>query len=339
MTRPSKKQTNAVDTTKNPNAALEESIKQQSQCEHLPFSPFFFFFIFFENSLCHSIGFSRMFAMLPETRAARADAETRSSASVISEEAIEEMRRRFKQEREKDKDIANHPTEEARQAVEAKMAANREQKRRERQKRLEERRKGAADADAGKKRPRAAEEAGEDGEAKSDVRFSSFDFSTGKAVPSYLVEPGKKRARGPSQNTRALLEKAVHDKQTKGEAAKWEAAERRMRGETVKDNTELLKKKLRAEKKQREKSAKKWEERNAAVEEQLKAKQERRRQNIREHSEAKKERMLPKELRRPKQLERHVPHSLAKRRKLAAAEGGKKPQKRPGFEGKKKLLN
>lgn len=288
------------------------------------------------------LGFSRMFAMLPETRAARADAETRKNASVVSEEAIAEMRRRFQQEREKDKDLSRHPTEEARQAIEAKTAARQEQRQRERQKRMEERRHGAADADkgegAGKKRPRAAE-ASEDGEDKSDVRFSSFDFSTGKAVPSYLVEPGKKRARGPSQSTRALLEKAVRDKRTKGDAAKWEAAERRMRGETVKDNTELLKKKLRTEKKQREKSAKKWEERNAAVEEQLKAKQERRRQNIREHAEAKKERMLPKELRRPKQLERHVPHSLAKRRKLAAAEKGKKPQKRPGFEGKKKLLN
>lgn len=279
-----------------------------------------------------------MFAMLPETREARVDAKVRSSASVISEDAIAEMRRRFQQEREKDKDLARHPTEEARRAIEAKTAARQEQRQRERRKWQEEHQHGGADAGAGKKRPRAAE-AGEDGEAKSDMRFSSFDFSTGKAVPSYLVEPGKKRARGPSQNTRALLEKAVRDKQTKGDAAKWEAAERRMRGETVKDNTELLKKKLRSEKKQREKSAKKWEERNAAVEEQLKAKQERRRQNIREHTEAKKERMLPKELRRPKQLERHVPHSLAKRRKLAAAEKGKKPQKRPGFEGKKKLLN
>lgn len=274
-----------------------------------------------------------MFAMLPETRESRMEARVRSNASVASEGAIEEMRRRFQQEREKDKGLSSHPTAEAREAVEAKRAARREQRRLERQRRREEKKEGDGE-EKGKKRPR-----GEEGEAKSDVRFSSFDFSTGKAVPSYLVEPGRKRARGPSQNTRALLERAVREKRTKGDAAKWEAAERRMRGETVKDNTELLKKKLRSEKKQREKSAKKWEERNAAVEEGIKARQERRRQNIREHTDAKKERMLPKELRRPKQLERHVPHSLAKRRKLAAAEKGKKPQKRPGFEGKKKLLN
>ena len=246
-------------------------------------------------------------------------------ADALTKHSIEEMKKRWEIEREKDAKLAERGMSQA----QAQKASRKQQLRK-------------AEADKASKASKAAppaakkartEAAGTDTQV-SDMKFSSFDFSQGKPVPSYLVEPTKK-GKGTS-NTKALLAQAVREKKTKGVAAKWEAAERRMKGETVKDNTELLKKKLRAEKKQKEKSAKKWEDRQKALDDAQKAKQEKRRQNIREHNEAKKEKKLPKELRRPKQKERHMPHSLAKRKKILAAEKGKK---RPGFEGKKKLLN
>jgi len=261
--------------------------------------------------------FSRMFAMLPGPK------DDDAGVDALSESAIAEMHKRWQREREKDEKLALHPN-----SAQAQKAKRKQQIRKAE---MDKSTKAAAPA-AKKAR---MENAGTDGQV-SDMKFSSFDFSGGKPVPSYLVEPTRKKAKGTSGNTKALLERAVRDKKTKGDLAKWENAERRMKGETVKDNTEILKKKLRAEKKQKEKSAKKWEERQKTLEDQQKAKQEKRRQNIREHNEAKKEKKLPKELRRPKQKERHMPHSLAKRKKILAAEKGKK---RPGFEGKKKFLN
>ena len=243
-------------------------------------------------------------------------------AAALQQRSIAEMQKRWQQEREKDAKLAQHGG-----------APDKTEKGRKRPQQATKT-TGGSKAVTGPAAKKARTEAAADAQA-SDMTFSSFDFSTGKPVPSYLVKQSKKKGKGTS-NTKALLAQAVREKKTKGDLVKWENAERRMKGETVKDNTEILKKKLRAEKKQKEKSAKKWEERQKSLEDQQKAKQEKRRQNIREHNELKKEKKLPKELRRPKQKERHMPHSLAKRRKILAAEKGKK---RPGFEGKKKLLN
>ena len=243
-------------------------------------------------------------------------------SAALQQRSLSEMQKHWQREREKDEKLAQQRIASGGKPGKTEKARKRPQP------------SGSSKAAAGPAAKKARTEGAADAQG-SDMTFSSFDFSTGKPVPSYLVKQSGKKGKGTS-NTKALLAQAVREKKTKGDLAKWENAERRVKGETVKDNTEILKKKLRAEKRQKEKSAKKWEERQKALEDQQKAKQEKRRQNIREHNEMKKEKKLPKELRRPKQKERHMPHSLSKRKKILAAEKGKK---RPGFEGKKKLLN
>jgi len=284
-------------------AALEKSLRRQSQW------------------------FSRMFAMLPGSKEGSA-----VGADALTENAIAEMKKHWQREREKDAKLAQHGVPAKKPVKAGKARKPQLQRNAEAEKTPRTGSTKAAALGPAAKKPRT--DAGGDGQV-SDMKFSAFDFSSDKPVPSYLVKSAPKKGKGTS-NTKALLAQAVREKKTKGVQAKWENAEKRMKGETVKDNTEILKKKLRSEKKQKEKSAKKWEERQKTLDDQQKAKQEKRRQNIREHNEMKKEKKLPKELRRPKQKERHLPHSLSKRKKILAAEKGKK---RPGFEGKKKLLN
>ena len=186
-------------------------------------------------------------------------------------------------------------------------------------------------------KPAVKPSAGHSGEDVSgDTTFSQFDFSSGKPVPSYLVKASRKNGNKRGKSTKRLLAEAKKEREAKGAiATAWESAERRAAGEKVKDDISVLEKRLKKEEKAKAKSAKAWEERTRAVEEAKQQRQEERRKNLQERAERRKERKLPKELRRPKQLERHTAHSLAKRKKEAAGKG-----KRPGFEGgKKKFLN
>ena len=141
------------------------------------------------------------------------------------------------------------------------------------------------------------------------MTFSSFDLSTGKPVPSYLIDKiggpnaaaraaaaaGGKKPKQKKMSTRQLLAKVERDKKA-GRINLWDSAEKRMRGEKVKDNVSLIRKKLRTERRKRVKSAVQWNERKKSVEEKIRKRQELREKHIKERIDAKYQRKLDKVL-------------------------------------------
>eukprot|EP00727_Mastigamoeba_balamuthi_P010241 m51a1_g584 hypothetical protein (337) ;mRNA; r:6646-8200 len=174
---------------------------------------------------------------------------------------------------------------------------------------------GADDDDDDEDDDESGESEGEDGAGSSSdgrTQFSTFDYSTGKPVPSYLVKNRGNKKQKPS--LRAQLDKAVRDKNRAKEdsSVQWDAALKRSTGEKVLDDPRLLKKKLKREETRRKKSAAKWEERNRQVAEAQRARQEARTQHLHDRSETRKD------------------------RKFGRKQKQQKKTHRPGFEGKKK---
>ena len=67
------------------------------------------------------------------------------------------------------------------------------------------------------------------------------------------------------------------------EEQKWDAAERRARGEKVRDDPALLRKTLRAKASAKRKSAREWADRKKALDRTMKDRADKREQNIRDH--------------------------------------------------------
>jgi len=155
-----------------------------------------------------------------------------------------------------------------------------------------------------------------------DLEFGTFDFSTDKPTPSYLLKKRKATSARNPRTTEALLQKAEMERdyiqQIKDvdlrkqviEKRDWERATKMAAGEKIKDDPALLRKTLRRQKQQKQRSAKKWSDRTKGVKIAQKAQQDRRESNIQARAEQKKAKKAGKKL------------PIAK--------------KRPGFEGKKK---
>jgi len=146
------------------------------------------------------------------------------------------------------------------------------------------------------------------------LSFGTFDFSGGKPLPTYLMNKKKKKQKLSNEQLlkkveeqKKLLEetKDTPEGQKMAERQTWTSALKRASGEKVKDDVSLLKKTVKREHKMKERSAKKWSERNRLQKTEKEQRIEKRMENIRHHKEKKHERKM-----------------------------GKKPN-RPGFEGKK----
>lgn len=152
----------------------------------------------------------------------------------------------------------------------------------------------------------------------ADIQFGTFDWSTGKPVPTYLAQQRKR----PSNHV--LLKKAEAEKKKmdelagteEGEAMRedkaWDAIMKRAAGEKVKDKPELLKKSIKRRETQKKKSAAKWKERTDQVSKQQQEKVKKREDNIKAALQRKRDKRMGI--------------------KPADKRGGKN---RPGFEGKK----
>lgn len=92
----------------------------------------------------------------------------------------------------------------------------------------------------------------------------------------------------------------------------WLNAKKRAQGEKVFDDVNLLKKSLKRQQKQKDKSKQEWKERLTNVAESKEKKQKRREENLKARRESK---------------------GVKGKKKGAPKKGGKKPAKRPGFEG------
>jgi len=151
----------------------------------------------------------------------------------------------------------------------------------------------------------------------TELKFSTFDFSTGRPLPSYLA---KRRA-----PLNVLLKKAEAQKKELEDLKKnqrdqihskkvFEKLLQKAQGEKIRDNPTLLKKTMKRKQKQKAKSAAQWKERKDTVTRHQQEKQQKRTENIRN-----------RKLNKGKKAKDQKP--TRKERK----EGN-----RPGFEGKRK---
>jgi len=155
------------------------------------------------------------------------------------------------------------------------------------------------------------EEGEEEEEEEEDIKFSTFDFSTGKPQPSYLVKKKRKKADvllQEAEQKMLLMEKIKNTEEGKKllQDESWKKVYMKATGQKVKDNPKLIKQSMKKEEKKKQKSASAWEERKGAEEKKKADKQAKRTENI-------------------------------KNRKIAKKTGKPiKKQKRPGFEGRKR---
>ncbi|KYR00276.1 hypothetical protein DLAC_03440 [Tieghemostelium lacteum] len=158
---------------------------------------------------------------------------------------------------------------------------------------------------------------------EEDIQFSTFDFSTGKPIPSYLANKGK-------LNKHQLLkiaeekEKIFQNAQKTGEgkdvvtALKWSSALDKVNGVKIKDNAALIKKSLKKREKEKLKSARNYMERKHLEKEKVKSRIQKREDNIAKKIQDKKDRKM----------------GIKKKKSTG---GSASPNlKRAGFEGKKK---
>ena len=145
-----------------------------------------------------------------------------------------------------------------------------------------------------------------------------------------LDESLRKRSKGKKKSDlQSLLQRAKENKEKlqqlqgtkEGDELKqqhdWDAAMRRAQGEKVRDDPKLLKKSLKRRQRAKKKSAQAWAEREKAVEEQRKGRQDKREQNLQQRATQKKEKRL-------------------KQKGVAVPKAKAKSEARPGFEGKRR---
>eukprot|EP01130_Rhizamoeba_saxonica_P001972 TRINITY_DN11791_c0_g1_i1.p1 TRINITY_DN11791_c0_g1~~TRINITY_DN11791_c0_g1_i1.p1 ORF type:complete len:340 (-),score=103.90 TRINITY_DN11791_c0_g1_i1:104-1123(-) len=134
-----------------------------------------------------------------------------------------------------------------------------------------------ADATPTTKKPRTEDE---------NIEFGTFDYSSGKPVPTYLAQKKKQ------PNTKILLQRAearqrklqelegTEEGKKLEENQAWDSMIKRARGEKVKDDVKKLKKTIKRKEQKKARSKKKWEERIATQKAAQKKKQVRRERNI-----------------------------------------------------------
>ncbi|KAJ3169766.1 surfeit locus protein [Irineochytrium annulatum] len=156
-----------------------------------------------------------------------------------------------------------------------------------------------------------------------DISFGVLDFHDPSEEPNTFLDASK-RKRGPtdpaallkkSENKKAKLEALKESNPEKAatieEKEKWGKLMKMAEGETVKDDTKLLKKTLKRKEKVKEKSGKEWESRRKDVQKSQVARQQKRTENLKARSESKK--------------------GTGEKGKKGTKDAARK--KRPGFEG------
>jgi len=164
---------------------------------------------------------------------------------------------------------------------------------------------------------------------EENLQFGTFDFSSGKPVPLYLSNKAPKKKNLPRMLVKAeKLQKRLQDEseqgQRKAEQYKWERMIKKAQGTKVRDNPILIAKKMTNIKKQKKKSAIKWEARHAQVEKDKDIRFQKKQSNIKAKMDRKK----------MSNLRRTIGASKMKSPKRAKKQGGNS-NRRPGFEGKK----
>eukprot|EP01118_Nematostelium_gracile_P003499 TRINITY_DN14071_c0_g1_i1.p1 TRINITY_DN14071_c0_g1~~TRINITY_DN14071_c0_g1_i1.p1 ORF type:complete len:347 (+),score=144.06 TRINITY_DN14071_c0_g1_i1:66-1106(+) len=132
-----------------------------------------------------------------------------------------------------------------------------------------------------------------------DINFGTFEFGSGKPVPTYLKNKKKRKL-----SDEKLLAKIEEEKELLASLAKTQGKEAadeyerkkstktallKLQGEKIKDDPKRLKKTIKAKQKKKEKSVADWAERNKQQKKETADKQQQRENNIREHKMAKKE--------------------------------------------------
>ncbi|KAF6254094.1 surfeit locus protein 6-domain-containing protein [Scenedesmus sp. NREL 46B-D3] len=158
-------------------------------------------------------------------------------------------------------------------------------------------------AETGKGRAAAAGQQQQQQQQGAGLAFNKLQLDTGR--------PGTGRKGGKGKQTKAEALKAAEDKQARLAdatarhdkeaiaAEAWRAALARASGERVLDDPKLLRRSLKREAQDKQRKAKRWAERNSAQQEQQKARQDKRKDNLAARSTAKLEK---KKERRDKKL-------------------------------------
>lgn len=209
----------------------------------------------------------------------------------------------------------------------------RKQEQRKQLKRKLEEEQDQSSSDSESEQEQEQEEAGQ-------VMFSNIEFQDGDRLSSDLKTTrklGKKK--GPANNdvaahlrrverTKAHLATLDEDKQKKhAEKSKWGRAMLAVQGLKVKDDEKLLKKALKRKEATKRRSEIEWRDRKQAVADGIKARADRRDENLRIRKENKG--------RSKKHQIKHLP-SLKGTERGGRKGKGKKDKKRAGFEGKRK---
>ncbi|XP_065334536.1 surfeit locus protein 6 homolog [Cloeon dipterum] len=141
--------------------------------------------------------------------------------------------------------------------------------------------------------------------AAGKMVFSKFDFSsTGaeKEKPKKAEKDPRKLLEKINKQKKKIQELENSNEKEQVEQMKekqvWQTALKRMKGEKVKDDPELLKKTIKKDKQLKNRSAKKWKERQENVSNLQKAKQEKRNENIAKKKEQKKSNIKKKNIKR-----------------------------------------
>jgi hypothetical protein len=133
-------------------------------------------------------------------------------------------------------------------------------------------------------------------EAKMQLEFGRVKMGI-SPLASHGREKHRKESKEQLLAKATELQKDMQDPEKGQEIATkhlWSASLSRAAGEKVLDNPKLLKRSLRREEQQRQKSSKKWKERKAIESKTHQTKQQMRRENITQRQDAKKERQIAK---------------------------------------------
>ncbi|EGG14204.1 hypothetical protein DFA_11973 [Cavenderia fasciculata] len=178
-----------------------------------------------------------------------------------------------------------------------------------------------------------------------DIQFSTFDFTTGKPLPSYLTQLRTKHKMSKEELLKRaqLREKIIKRAKETGEGLeiaqtlKWASALDKAKGVKIKDNVKMIKKSIKRDQSKKFKSAREWNQRKRDAESTKSGKIKKREDNINAKIQRKKDKRMGIKPPKPKKNN----NAKDKKDKKGGPGGGDKSssggsgdqKKRAGFEG------